>query len=168
MSVEWGAILRAVLSPVLRWLPGWALRRRYPVRKCQEYLTVEAHGVGPHIYVNPGRPPVIMGLNLSLMSGLPFAVKVESVHLEMSVESCALTNHDHFVRESVPGGGVRQIRINDIHLSDGQADIVRGYPSECPILRVTGHAACESSVGEFKKNLVFETRAFIYRGGDDR
>ncbi len=166
MSVEWGAIFRAVLSPVVRWLPGWALRRWYPVRKCQEYLTVEAHGVGPHIYVNPGRPPVITGLNLSLMNGLPFAVKLESVHLEVSVESYALTNHDHFVRESVPGAGVRQIRVNDIHLSDGQADVVRRY--ECPILRVTGHAACEAPVGGFKKNLLFETRAFIYRGGDDR
>lgn len=168
MAGEWGALVKAALSPVLRWLPGWILRWRYPICKCQESLTVEAHGVGPHIFVNADRAPAIAGLKLNLMNGLPFEVKVESLHLEMSLESRGLTNHDHSVKESVPGYGVLQIRISEIHLSDGQARIVRQHPNECPVLRISGHVSCETVVGDVSKPLQLETRAFIFRGDDNR
>lgn len=166
MAGEWTALLKTFVSHVLRWLPGWALRRWYPIQKCQEYLTVSAYGVGPHIYINAERAPAIAGLNLTLMNGLPFAVTIEGCHLELSLESRTLTNGDQTVRETVPAGGTRQISINEIHLSDGQARIVREYPSECPILRITGNVSCKSVVGEFTKPLQMETRPFIFRGAD--
>ncbi len=164
MAGEWSALFKVVLSPVLRWLPGWVLRWWYPIRKCQECFAVAAYGVGPHVYVNAERSPAIEGLNLTFMNGLPFAVKVEGLHLEVGLESRTLTNSEQIVKEAVPAGGTRQISVNEIHLSDGQAKIVREHPNECPILKVTGYVACESPVGEFKTNLQLETRAFIYRG----
>lgn len=168
MAGEWSALFKVVLSPVLRWLPGWALRWRYPIQKCQECFAVAAHGVGPHVYVNAERSSAIVGLNLTFMNGLPFAVKVEGVHLELSLESRTLTNSEKTVKETVPAGGTRQISVNEIHLSDGQAGIVREYPSECPVLRVTGYVSIKSPAGEFRKNLQLETRTFIYRGDNHR
>lgn len=168
MAGEWGALAKGALSSALRWLPGWILRWWYPNGKCQESLTVEAHGVGPHIFVNDDRAPAIVGLKVSLMNGLPFSLKVESLHLEVSLASRGLTNHDYSVKESVPGGGVVQIGISDIHLSDRQSEIVQESASDCPILRIAGHVSCTSVVGEFKKQLGMDTRAFIYRGGDNR
>ena len=168
MAGEWGALAKAALSSILRWLPGRVLRWWYPIGKCQESLTVEAHGVGPHIFVNADRAPAIVGMKVSLMNGLPFSVKVESLHLEVSLESRGLTNHDHSVKESVLGGGVLQIGISDIHLSDGQAGIVRQHLNECPVLKISGHLSCETVAGDFSKPLQLETRAFIFRGGDNR
>ena len=168
MAGEWGVLTKSALSSVLRCLPGWILRWWYPIGKCQESLTVEAHGVGPHIYVNADRAPAIVGLKVSLMNGLPFFVKVERLHLEVNLESRGLTNHDHSGKESIPGGEVVQINIEDIYLLDGQAGIVRESVSDCPILRIAGHISCASVVGEFKKHLRMDTRAFIYRGGDNR
>ena len=168
MLSEWGALAKAALSPVLRWLPGRVLRWWYPVRKFQEHLTVAAHGVGPHIYINAGRSPAIIGLNVTLMNSSPFSVKVESVHLEISLESRALTNHDHSGKESVPKRGVLRIGISDIHLTDGQARIVREHSSECAVLRISGHISCETVVGDLSKLLELETRAFIFRGGENR
>ncbi len=52
MLGEWGVLAKAALSTVLRWLAGRVLRWWYPVRKFQEHLTVAAHGVGPHIFIN--------------------------------------------------------------------------------------------------------------------
>lgn len=168
ISAGWGAIAKATLSPILRSLPGGILRWWYPVRKCQERLTVEAHGVGPHIYVNAERAPAISGLTLSLMNRLPFALEIESLHFEVSLESRGLTNHDHFVKESVPGSEVRQTVISDIHLSDGQAEIIRKYPSDCPTLRIAGHVQFVAPVGGGKKGFDVRTRAFIYRGDNYR
>lgn len=168
MDGGWGALLKATGTHVLRWLPGRVLRWWYPIGKCQESLTVEAHGVGPHIFVNADRAPAIVGLKLSLMNGLPFSVKVESLHLEVSLESSGLTNLDNSVKESVLGGAVLQIRINDIHLSDGQVGIVRQHLNECPVLKISGHLSCETVAGDFSKPLQLETRAFIFRGDDNR
>jgi hypothetical protein len=164
MAGEWSALLKAVASPILRWLPGWALRSWYPVRKCSEYLTVSAPGVGPHIYVNAQRSPAIANWNVTFVNGLPFPVKVEGFHLEFNLESRTLTNAEQAVRETIPAGGTRQIGVSEIHLSDGQARIVRQSANESPILSITGHVSCGSVVGEFKKNLQMETRIFIYRG----
>ncbi len=80
MAGEWGALTKVILSSVLRWLPGWILRWWYPIGKCQESLTVEAHGVGPHIYVNADRAPAIIGLKITLINGLPFFVTIENLH----------------------------------------------------------------------------------------
>ena len=168
MLGEWGVLAKAALSTVLRWLAGRVLRWWYPVRKFREHLTVAAHGVGPHIFINAGRSPAIIGLNVTLMNSSPFSVKVESVHLEISLESRALTNHDHSGKESVPGGGVLKISISDIHLTDGQARIVREHSSECAVLRISGHISCETVVGDLSKLLELETRAFIYRGDENR
>lgn len=168
MAGEWGALAKAVFSWVMHRLPGWLLRWWYPVRKFQEHLTVAAHGVGPHIYINAGRSPAIIGLNVTLMNSFPFSVKVESVHLEISLESRALTNHDHSGKESVPGGGVLKMRISDIFLTDGQATIVREHSSECAVLRISGHISCETVVGDLSKLLELETRAFIYRWDENR
>lgn len=164
MAGEWSALLKTIWSPMLRWLPGWALRTWYPIQKCQELLTVSAHGVGPHIYINSERSPAIAGLNLTLVNGLPFSVKIVGFHLELSLESRTLTNCDQAVKETVPPGGTRQISMNEIHLSDGQARIVREYPSECPILGISATVSCESVVGEFAKPVQMATRAFIFHG----
>ena len=168
MAGEWGALAKAVFSWVMHRLPGWLLRWWYPVRKFQEHLTVAAHGVGPHIFINAGRSPAIIGLNVTLMNSSPFSVKVESVHLEISLESRALTNHDHSGKESVPKRGVLRIGISDIHLTDGQARIVREHSSECAVLRISGHISCETVVGDLSKLLELETRAFINRGNENR
>ena len=168
MAGEWGALLKATGSHVLRWLPGRVLRWQYPVRKCSEYLTVSTHGVGPHIYVNAERSPAIANLNLTLMNRLPFSVKVEGFHLEFSLESRALTNREQAITETVPAGKILQISVDEIHLSDGQARIVQELANDCPILNIAGHVSCASVVGEFKKHLQMDTRAFIYRGRDNR
>ena len=168
MAGEWVALAKAALSWVMHRLPGWCLRWRYPIRKCQDSLLVEAHGVGPHIYVNAGRAPAIVGLGFVLMNRLPFGVKVENLHLDVSLESRTLTNHDHSGKESVPGGGVLKISISDIHLTDGQARIVREHSSECAVLRISGHISCETVVGDLSKLLELETRAFIFRGDENR
>ena len=94
MAGEWSLVLKATLSPVLRWLPGWVLRWRYPIPKCQECLTAIAPGVGPHIYINVERSPAIVGLNLTLMNGLPFPVKIDGVHLELTFESTVVSGSD--------------------------------------------------------------------------
>lgn len=164
MAGEWGAISKATLSYVLRWSPGFVLRWWYPIRKCNEYLTVSAHGVGPHIYVNADRSPAIAGLNLTLTNGLPFEVKADGIHLELSLESRTLTNSEQAVKEAVPACGVRQISVNEIHLSDGQAKIVRQHQGESAILQVRGHVQFAVPLGEGKKDFAVETRAFIYRG----
>ncbi|MGH8770616.1 MAG: hypothetical protein ACREV2_05460, partial [Burkholderiales bacterium] len=88
--------------------------------------------------------------------------------LKLTLESHTLTNNEQAVKETVPAGRMRQISVNEIHLSDGQAGIVRQYPGECPILSITGHVSIESVVGAFKKPLQVEVRAFIYRGDDNR
>lgn len=164
MAGEWVAISKAILSPVLRWLPGFVLRWWYPIRKCQDSLIVAIHGVGPHIYVNANRPAAIVGLNLILINGLPFAVKCEGLHLELSLGSRGLTNHDLFVKEAVPGCGIQQVSVSDIHLSNGQAEIVRPHPEECAILQVRGYVQFVIPGGEGKKHFDITTRAFIYRG----
>lgn len=166
MAGEWSLVLKATLSPVLRWLPGGVLRWRYPIPKCQECLTAVAPGVGPHIYINAERSPAIAGLNLTLMNRLPFPVKVDGIHLALRLEDSALTNGDQIVRMTIPAWGIQQIALNEIHLSEGQVGIVRKHKNESPILKVTGYITCESPVGEFTKNLQLDTRAFIYRGGE--
>lgn len=168
MPTEWGALLRTVGPSLLRWLPGRVLRWWYPAGECSAKLTVSAPGVGPHIYVNAERSPAIASWDLALLNGLPFPVKVERFHLDFSLESRALTNAEQTVQETVPAGQARQVSVREIHLSDGQARIVRQYVGEGPVLRITGHVSCTSAVGEFTKNLQTQTRAFIYRGGGSR
>lgn len=168
MAGGWSALLKSIWSPVLRWLLGWALRRWYPIQKCQEHLRVWAHGVGPHIWINAERDPAITGLNLTLMNGLPFSVKIVGCHMELSLENRTLTNVDQIAHKTIPARGTLQLSTSEIHLTDSQARIVREHSNECPIFRINGNVQCESVVGEFTKTLQTETRAFIYRGDSKR
>lgn len=71
-----------------------------------------------------------------------------------------------FIQETISAGAAKQISIREIHLSDGQARIVRQCVGEGVVPGITGHVSCTSAVGEFRRNLHTQTRAFIYRGAE--
>ena len=90
-------------------------------------------------------------------------MNVEGVYLELSLESCALTNSEHTVKETGPGGGTPNISVNKTNCSGGRARIVWEYPSKYSVLRVARYVSIELLAGELRKNLQLGTPVFIYR-----
>lgn len=166
---KWVYIFRWILLPLTRWLPGWILRRWFPVERCKEQVVVMAEGVGPHIWINPGRAPAIGLFNLVFVNRLPFPIIVDGLHLEINLESTGLAKFDQISRVTIACGEIAKVSVAEHDLSDSQAEIVRNYPNDrqpcdCPILRIQGYAQLKTPVGEFNKPLDIETRAFVYRG----
>ncbi len=168
-SLRWVAAAVAPIAKLIKWV---ARRWVFSPKKCQDQLEVVAVGVGPHIYVNPERSPAITGLTLLLINHLPFSVKIDRMDLEISIESQGLTRfaQDLIQDREVPRKNCKQVQLNEHHLSDQQAKIVRDYPSpskpcDCPILRIQGKVRLTGwFINEINKVFHAETRAYIYRG----
>lgn len=168
-SLRWVA---AAVTPIVTFVKWFTGRWVFTPRKCQDQLDVVVEGVGPHIYVNPGRSSVITGLNLLFLNHLPFSVKIDRIGLEISIESQGLTHlaQDVIQDRRIPRKNCKRVPISEHHLSDTQARIVRNYPSpskpcDCPILRLQGKVRLTSwFIDEIHKTFEAETRAFVYRG----
>ena len=125
--------------------------------------------IGPHIFVNPGRPPAIEALELVFFNRLPFPVTIEGMKFEIGLESTGLTEGFQGEKVTIPQTDIGRLTIKKHSLSDSQAEMVRKYPNEknlcnCPTLRIQLDVQVKTTVGEFQKTLTIETRAFVFRG----
>lgn len=167
MATEWSYVAR-LLAPILKRLPRWILRTLYPSAKLNERIDVLACGIGPHLYVNPDRPPAVCGLVLRAFNRLPFPVTLDWLHLEFAVESRRLIEVDQRVGRLFAHYSADEIRCHEIPLSDGQMRMLREIRIDGPVLQITGRAHCQSAAGDFDKAISVQIRAFIYRGSEAR
>lgn len=167
-AAGWAYVLRSILAPLIRSLPGWILKMQFGITKCKGRVVIMTAGVGPHIYVNPRRSPAIGSLELIFFNLLPFPIAVDGLRLDIYLESTRLATCDKVNRVSVGGGEIARIALQH-DLTDSQAEIVRQYPEgqppcDCPTLRINGEVQLRTPVGDFSQGLGVETRAFVYRG----
>lgn len=162
---KWFVLGRVLLDLITRHAPSCLLKRWFPIARCQKRIELFSDGVGPHLYVNPGRPPAVSHLKLWCYNYLPFEIRLDGIELEIQLGDQRLTRVSLTVRERINAYDKKSVAVSEHYLTDGQAERVRQYPSDSAVLKITGRAWIKSPVGDFEKQLgQLETRAFIYRG----
>ncbi len=162
---KWFVLGRVLLDLITRHAPSFLLKRWFPVAKCQKRIELFANGVGPHLYVNPGRPAAVSHLKLWCYNYLPFEIWLDGIELEIQLGDQGLARVSLTVRDRIYGYDKKPVVVSENYLTDSQAERVRQYPSDSAVLKITGRTWIKSPVGDFEKQLdQLETRAFIYRG----
>ncbi len=152
------SLLFALGDRLIGALPGWALRRFYPVPKLAQRVSILAEGVGPHLYVRSGKPLTLSGLRLVVFNPLPFRVELQRMKLRVDLESTYLLTLEKNDRTVVESRGLTQLSL-DHDLTDNQALMIRQYPTGCPTLNVSGPVSVRSRVRDFTVHLQVGTHA---------
>jgi len=159
---EWFALVRALGNRVVHLVPNWILRKLYPLEYVRQKILILPAGTGPLFYVTPGRPLRIDAVQLKVVNLLPFPVDLESIEGEILIESNYVTNVS-----KVPALTINRTCVGDVYwtldLSDNQAAIVRGYPTDCPQFKMRGAANLRGPYGKFTLQIQVEMRSFVYK-----
>jgi len=165
-----GYVLQAIAQYVLpglflSWLPGWLLRWRYPVRRCQQALELFTEGTGPHIWLNPDRAsPAIDAFLLRFFSALPFPVIVESLRLRLSVNQRQVKSLDLISRVAIAPRALTSLTVHEWSLTENEAKFFDSLPDPAPVLTFAVTAQMRAPVGDFERVFEIKMRAFVFRG----
>ncbi len=162
---KWFVLWKVLLDLITRHAPSFLLKRWFPIARCQKRIELFSDGVGPHLYVTPGRPAAVSHLKLWCYNYLPFEIRLDGIELDIQLGDQGLTRVSLTVRDRINGYDKKPVAMSEHYLTDSQAERVRQYPSDSAVLKITGRAWIKSPVGDFENQLdQLETRAFIYRG----
>ncbi len=165
---DFGLSIAAKFAGLVQYLPDFSLRRRYPVPRIREGLTILARSAGPHITVVEGQPGHIAGIDLVVFNRLPFPVEVDGLHAKIVLGSRIIGTFDKVKHLAVAGGAFDWLQLEH-DLSDSQAALIRRYqegqpPSDCVLLQISGEMTLRTSFRTLTTPFDVEARAFVYRG----
>ena len=158
------ALLRAISQGLLGYIPGWILSTFYSDEKLKGRVRILSPGVGPHLYVTPGKSLTIEAIELAVFNGLPFDIKLERLRgLTISLESRQLVaEFEKFTGTAIAHASIAALSLPRRDLTDNQAALVREYPSGCPILHLQGRADFKAAFKMFTVEVSVDTRAYRY------
>lgn len=167
MSSEWTLwtfIIKYVLSIIQKRIPGWILKKWFPLERCISSIDIFLETVGPRIYINPKRSFAISSFKINFLNRLPFKIEFTGfTTIEIKLEDKGWLNFQHIESLSIDPCQLKELYIPEKHLTDSQAKLAADYPSECPILRIHGSAQIKSPIGNFNKIFSEQTQAFIHK-----
>jgi hypothetical protein len=159
---KWSYILSWIGRFLTKVLPGWILKRKFPIAKCQESITVFCEAVGPELYTNSRRKFAVECLTLKVLNQLPFPITANGFWFDMFVNSRSLAKIHRVDRVTIQPDQFGELK-GDADLADNQANILREVPNDSAILHIQGEIQFQTPAGEVKKHISLNTRGFIHR-----
>jgi len=164
MIATWFHIIQQHLSGLLNFLPRWALKRLYPIKKRIDNVAIWGDSRGVVIYLNPERAPAISGLNILVFNRLPFPISLEMIQFQISLSNYAFLEKKEQLTKSIDRNAFEQIQCMEIDLDEGHVQqLKQKFAFDFPIVSFSGHVHCKSIAGDFDRRFSFSCLALSYR-----
>jgi len=153
------SLLVSLGDRVVGLLPGWVLRRSFPIPKLAKRVAIFAVGTGPYIYTKAGKPLRFTNLNLVVFNPLPFPVEVRGLKLRVDLGDTYLLTIESHDRMTIAKRGYERLDL-DYDLSDNQAVMIQRPTTPCLNLHVSGPVHFHSRVRDFTVHMAANTLGF--------
>ena len=114
-----------LLRTLMRWLPGWYLRRRYPSERLAQLIYFDFLPRCESAWVNVAAAPDVR-LALQIINLSPFAVVLDRAQLKLTCAG-AMVTLSSLERRPIASGELVQLHLHET-LSDGHANVIANSP----------------------------------------